>query len=175
MKEIEQSQTVTIKRSAIVFNPNNIKHHSQDEIKTQKDNIRKVGALGGIVWNDVTFNLIDGHKRVSALDALHKYDPNDPDTDYDIKVEKVSFDEKTEKEQMVFMSVANTKPDYNLISAFIDDIDYKVAGISDRDYKDIISLRDIEDIDIPIAEVVLPKGIGVIGGIIGYLFLIFVF
>ena len=156
MKELEQSQTVVIKRSAIDFNPKNIKKHTPEQIKKQKDNFRAVGVMGGIVWNEQTFHLVDGNRRLAALDQIHKYDPNDPDTDYDVKVEKVSLDEKTEKEQLVFMSVANTAPDFNLIADIITDIDYRSAGISDKDFKDIVAIAD-DYSPIPIDEFVMPK------------------
>jgi len=139
------SETIIIKRSQINFNPKNIKNHSQESIDLQKKNIRKVGALGGIVWNQTTGNLIDGHRRTAALDAINKYDGT-PDTDYEIKVEKVDFDEKTEKEQMTYMAIGNSKADFNLIADFIDEIDYKDVGLSEADYKAIMDLR-VDDSD----------------------------
>ena len=157
MKEIEQSQTITIKRSSINFQPKNIKAHTDDEVRKQRDNIKKRGFLGGVVWNEMTFNLVDGHRRVQALDLIHKYDPNDPSTDYDIKVEKVSFSEQEELEQMSFMALANTKADYNLLASIIDEMDYHNLGISKVEYDEIISLKDV-DIDIPIEEFVMPNG-----------------
>lgn len=159
MKEIEQSQTTTIKRSSINFQPKNIKAHTDEEVRKQRDNIKKRGFLGGVVWNEMTFNLVDGHRRVQALDLIHKYDPNDPSTDYEIKVEKVSFNETEELEQMSFMALANTKADYNLLASIIDELDYKNIGISESDYNDILSLKDV-DIDIPLEEFVMPKGAG---------------
>ena len=57
------SETKLIRRSQINLNPCNPKHHTDAEIKQQKANIRKVGLLGGIQWNEATGNLIDGHKR----------------------------------------------------------------------------------------------------------------
>lgn len=135
------SETKTIMRSQINLNPFNPKHHSDDAIKQQKANIKKVGLLGGIVWNEGTGNLVDGHKRLMAEDSIRKYDGT-PDTDYEVKVEAVDFDEKTEKEQMTFMVVANTKPDYNEIAKYIDDIDFKAAGLSEIDAKQIKQLQD---------------------------------
>lgn len=139
------SETVTIKRSEINFNPANIKTHSDEEINRQKKNLRKVGFLGGIVYNGISHNLIDGHRRIKALDIINKYDGT-PETDYEVKVEKVAFDEKTEKEQMAFMALANSKADYNLVAHIIDDIDYHEVGLSEEDYERI---RQISAVDIP--------------------------
>lgn len=138
-KKKKGSETVVIKRSELNFNPSNIKKHEEKAVKEQVKNIRRNGYLGGIVYNLTTKNLIDGHRRVQALDLIHKYDGT-PETDYDIKVEQVEFDEKTEKEQMTYMALGNSKADYNLIAPFIDEIDYSNAGISEDDYQRIREL-----------------------------------
>lgn len=156
MKEISQSETRVIKRSSISFNPNNIKNHTDEQVRSQRDNIKRVGFLGGVVWNEKTANIIDGHRRVQSLDQINKYNPNDASTDYEIKVEVVSFDEKTEKEQLAFMAIANTKADYNLLATFIDDVDYNAIGISESEYKQILDLKD-DDMPMEIEEVVIPK------------------
>lgn len=139
------SETKVIKRSQINLNPCNPKHHTDAEIKQQKANIRKVGLLGGIQWNESTGNLIDGHKRVMSSDLIQGYDGT-PETDYDIKVEAVDFDEKTEKEQMVFQAKATTnRIDYNVVASFIDEIDFKAAGFTETENEQIRLLQ--EDLD----------------------------
>lgn len=150
------SETKIIKRSSISFNPHNIKNHTDEQVKSQRDNIKRVGFLGGVVWNEKTRNIIDGHRRVQSLDMIKKYNKDDPSTDYDIKVEVVSFDEKTEKEQLAFMALANTKADYNLLATFIDDVDYDAIGLSESEYKQVLDLRD-DDMPIEIPEFVMPK------------------
>lgn len=137
---MKQSEKITIKRSEIVFNPDNIKRHSQDAIKSQKANIRKVGYLGGIVYNTISHNLIDGHRRLLALDEIHKYDGT-PETDYEIGVEAIALERKEELEQMSYMALANTKADYNLLASIIDEIDYKSIGLSEDEYNSVLDLR----------------------------------
>ena len=139
-KKKRGSETVTILRSQIVMNPANIKKHLDKDIKLQIKNIRKNGYLGGIVWNSVSSHLVDGHRRVIALDEIHKYDGT-PETDYELKVEQVEFDDKTEKEQLAFMALGNSKADYNLVANIIDDIDYESVGISEEDYQRIRELQ----------------------------------
>ena len=87
----------------------------------------------------MTGNLVDGHRRVQALDIFYRYDGT-PETDYDLKVEAVEFDEKTEKEQLTYMAVGNTKADYNLIARYAPDIDPRSAGLTDEDYRRIMDL-----------------------------------
>lgn len=137
------SETKIIKRSQINLNPCNPKVHTDADIKQQKANIKKVGLIGGIQWNETTGNLIDGHKRVMSVDLIQGYDGT-PETDYDIKVEAVDFDEKTEKEQLLFMAKSQDPIDYNLVAKnfSIDEIDFKAAGFTEQDTEQIKMLQD---------------------------------
>lgn len=148
MDTLKSSETTLVNRSDINFNPKNIKEHDDAAIRKQLKNFKRIGVLGGIVWNERTGNLIDGQRRLMALDKFNNYNPDDPSTDYSIKVEVVDFDDKTEKEQMVFMAAANTKPDFKLLASVIDDVDYDNIGISMDEYKEVLSLRDV-DVEIP--------------------------
>lgn len=150
------SETRIIKRSEIRMNPINPKHHTEEEVKLQKNNIKRVGFLGGIVWNETSGNLIDGHRRIKALDLINKYDGT-PETDYDIKVEVTDFDEKTEKEQLTYMALLNSKADYNLVAKYADEIDLKKVGVSDEDIKAIMQLQD------ETAEAIMQEGINDMG------------
>ena len=136
------SETITVMRSHLKFNNANIKHHNDKEIKLQVKNIRKVGLLGGVVANADGI-LIDGHRRVMALDIINKYDGT-PKTDYEIKIEQVDFDDKTIKSQMAFMALGNSKADYNLVANIIDEIDYRDVGISEDDYAKIHALAAVD-------------------------------
>lgn len=135
-KKIKQSETIEIKRSQINLNPFNPKRHTDKKVQEQKKNLQRVGFLGGITWNRLTGNLIDGHRRIKALDLHYGYDGT-PDTDYSVKVEAVEFDEKQEKEQMTYMALGNTKADYQLIAEYLPDIDYSFSGIDSYDLEQI--------------------------------------
>lgn len=165
---IKTSETSVIKRSQINLNPLNPKRHTEDAIKQQKKNLQKVGFLGGIVWNKRTGNLIDGHRRVYAMDLLYKYDGSSK-TDYSLKVEVCELDEKTEKEQLTYMAVGNTKADFDLISKYAEEIDIHNVGLSETDINEILSFTDtdidsatdsIEDLILPSEEdnILMPTG-----------------
>lgn len=145
---LKQSETRNIKRSEINLNPVNPKRHTDEAVKLQKKNLQKVGFLGGIVWNEQTGNLIDGHRRVMAMDLHYKYDGT-PETDYSLKVEVVSLDEKQEKEQLTYMAVGNTKADIDLIARYAPDIDLSDVGLGADDLAAIGSLVGTADLDIP--------------------------
>ena len=157
---IKTSETSVIKRSQINLNPLNPKRHTEEAIKRQKKNLQKIGFLGGIVWNKLSGNLIDGHRRVYAMDLLYKYDGS-KETDYDIKVEVCELDEKTEKEQLTYMAVGNTKADYDLIAKYASDIDIYNVGLSDSDIKDILSFTDtdIDAVTDSIDDLILPVAV----------------
>lgn len=146
--KLKQSETRNIKRSEINLNPVNPKRHTDEAVKLQKKNLQKVGFLGGIVWNERTGNLIDGHRRVMAMDLYYKYDGT-PETDYTLKVEAVSLDEKQEKEQLTYMAVGNTKADIDLIARYAPDIDLSDVGLGADDLAAIGSLVGTADLDIP--------------------------
>lgn len=143
MTKIAQSETREIRRSQIRLNPFNPKRHPEEAIRLQQRNFRKVGFLGGVSWNEATGHLLDGHRRVLALDALNKYDGTEA-TDYALKVEAVSMDEKTEKEQMTYMAVGNTRADMALIAEYVADIDTRDLGLSDVEIKSLLSFSAAE-------------------------------
>lgn len=138
-KQIRQSDTRQIQRSQIRLNPYNPKRHTDKQVKQQVANIKANGYLGGIVWNETSGNLIDGHRRVQALDIINKYDGT-PNSDYTLKVEAVEFDEKTELEQLTYMAVGNSKADYNLIAQYAEQIDTTAIGMTDEERTQLLAL-----------------------------------
>lgn len=140
---ITQSRTIEIKRSQIRLNPFNPKRHPEEAIKLQQRNFKKVGYLGGVSWNERTGNLLDGHRRVLAMDALNKYDGTEA-TDYVIKVEATNMDEKTEKEQMTYMAVGNTKADMDLIAEYITDISTKDIGLTETEINSLLKYSEVD-------------------------------
>ena len=138
---MKESKTQIISRSQINLNPCNPKRHTEEAIKIQKRNFQKVGYMGGIVWNSESGNLIDGHRRIYAMDLMNGYNG---ENDYEVKVEVVSLDEKTEKEQLTYMAIGNTKADIDLIADYAQDIDLTHIGLNDQELKDILSLTDKE-------------------------------
>jgi hypothetical protein len=134
----KQSETVIINRSQIKFAAYNPKNHSVDDINEIKANIKRVALLGGIIYNETTCNLIDGHKRVMALDIINGYDGT-KETDYKIKVEKIALDEKTEREQNIWQTKSRTELSNELLAVLLPEIDTKLAGLDDADINLIIA------------------------------------
>lgn len=153
--KLKTSTREKIRRIDINLNPYNPKTHTEEVIKKQAKNIKKVGYLGGIVWNRISHNLIDGHRRIFALDLIHKYDGT-PETDYEIEVDVVEFDDKTEKEQMTYMAIGNTKADLMMIATYSKELDLAGIGVSEADIREINLYIDAEkDVDIPSFDTLL--------------------
>ena len=141
-KKYNQSENIVVQRSQINFAPYNPRKQDKRVVGEIKKNFKRVGYLGGIVWNEDTGNLVSGHKRLQAMDIIHDYP--EKSGDYEIRVEKVNFDEKTEKEQNVFMNSQTVQGefDYDLLADILPDMDYKFAGLDTDDLNMITSLTD---------------------------------
>lgn len=123
MKEnkITQPESREIQRSDINFANYNPRKITQEARKNLKANLKRVGLLGGIVWNEVTGNLVSGHQRISVIDEVNKYNPDTRTNDYLIRVEVVHMDEKTEKEQNIFTKEGKENKDINRSNNFYED------------------------------------------------------
>ena len=96
--QFEKYEIEEIHREALKNAPYNPRTISAKAKKALKTNLEKVGLLAPIIWNRRTGNIVSGHQRIAALDALEK------SYDYLVKVAVVDLDEKTEKEQNIFMN-----------------------------------------------------------------------
>lgn len=139
VKALSNSETRVIRRSRIRKNPINPKRHKEERIKLQEKNLKQVGYLGGIVWNETTGNLVDGHRRICAMDLYYKYDGT-AETDYDVKVEVVHLDEQAEKQQVAYMAAGDTRYDIDLLAEFAEDIELGDIGIEQSEIDDILSI-----------------------------------
>lgn len=141
MAKIKQSETVFLKRSEINFAAYNPRKKNPKVVEALKKNFKKVGFLGGIQFNKTTSNLIGGHKRLEALDLCHNYDGT-LETDYDVKVEQIEIDLKTEKEQNIFLNNKRVQGemDMELMAELINEIDIENAALEEYDIEMIETL-----------------------------------
>lgn len=101
---IKQNEPVKIKRSLIKLAGYNPRKISPEAKRKLKENLSKMGLMGGLVWNERTGNLVSGHQRITILDADNNYDVKTKENDYDVFVTKVNLDEKEEKAQNIFFN-----------------------------------------------------------------------
>jgi hypothetical protein len=142
MSKIKQSETIFISRSEINFAPYNPRVKDPKVVESLKKNFKKVGFMGGLIWNKLSKNLVGGHKRLEALDLINNYDGT---KDYEVKVESVELDDITEKEQNIYLNNKRHqgKDDFELMAVLINEIDIDNAGL--------------DEIDIELIEAVVPN------------------
>lgn len=72
-----------------------------------KENIKRVGLLEVIIWNETTGNVLSGHQRIEIIDGLEKCD------DYKLEVAVVRMTAEEERRQIIFMNNELTQGDYD--------------------------------------------------------------
>lgn len=97
-------------------------------ISYQDNNTGKVYKKDG----DVPESAWDSDKGVNTV--INHYDGT-PETDYDIKVEAVDMDDKTEREQNIFMNSPSAMGEFDMekMRVLVPEIDYQAAGLSEAD------------------------------------------
>ena len=136
--KIAQAESRTILRSQINFASYNPRQISEFARKKLKANLKKVGLLGGIVWNEDTGNLVSGHQRVGIIDEVNRYNHQTHENDYEIRVDVAHLSIKEEKEQNMLMN--NPKVQGDFVSDILrelangeDAVDFEAAGFDDFD------------------------------------------
>ncbi len=132
---IKQNGYITIKRSQINlagYNPRKITPEAKRKLR---ENLSKMGLMGGLVWNERTGNLVSGHQRITILDADNRYDIRTHENDYDVFVTKVDLDEKEEKAQNIFFNNQSAMGffDEDKLHQMMKEIDFsEMSGFSKR-------------------------------------------
>lgn len=145
--KVVQAEVRQVMRSQITLAAYNPRKITPEARKLLKDNLKRVGLLGGIVWNEDTGNLVSGHQRVSVMDEINRYDPETHEHDYPITVSVVHFDEKTEKEQNLFANNRNAQGEFDddMLRTMLTGIDYSYAGFDDFDLQ-LLGLGDTQEV-----------------------------
>lgn len=131
-KILTASETVTVWRSQIHPSDYNPREIGENERATLKRGLKNFGLLGGIIINRQTgYTIVSGHQKVSLLDEMAGY----PDKDYQLKVELIDVDQKTEIEINFFMNnpSAQGRWDEKKVKILLPQIDPKKAGFSSLD------------------------------------------
>lgn len=112
---------------AAPFNPRRIDPHARKKLER---NLRRVGLLQPLVWNETTGHLVSGHQRLKCLDAIERRD------DYTLDVAVVRLSEAAEREQVVFMNNESAMGhwDSDALSALLGEgLDAEAAGFDAMD------------------------------------------
>lgn len=153
--KIKQSEVRVIWRSEITPAPYNPRVIRDEAKKGLKSNVKKYGFIGGFVWNEQTRNLVSGHQKLNIADEVNKYNPETKENDYQLKVEVINVDLKTEKELNIFFNskAVQGEYDYKKLAQIFPDIDADLAGLDEVDLSMIeIELPDVPEVEIPSFE-----------------------
>ena len=130
------------------YNPRTIERANKQLLWS---NLQKRGLLDTLVWNELTGNLVGGHRRLEKLDDHHYKRHNN--LEYLLDVAVVQLSDQEEKEQNIFFNNPNAQGDWDrdLMIGLIPDIDVKAAGLTDADLNAIgieIDLEGFENEDV---------------------------
>ena len=124
-----------ISRSQIREAPYNPRVIGEGAEKRLRANIKKVGLLGTLIWNESTGNLVSGHQRLKALDTLEGYPAKRQD--YEVRVTVVTLSDREEKEANVFLNNPSVQGEWNLDKLaelnLEDGIDFSAMGFTETD------------------------------------------
>lgn len=130
------SEIIELKRSQIHFHPRNPRTIDAEGKKALKRSMKNFGVLGGIIVNKRNdYVIVGGNQKVAIMDEQMKYDPENPETDYILRVEAADMDDKTELEALTALNnpTIGGRYDFQKLAELIPDIDYKNAGLTEED------------------------------------------
>mgnify|MGYP002624879425 CR=1 FL=1 len=144
--KIQQAESRLVLRSQIRLAEYNPRRISEDARKALKANLKRLGLMGGIIWNEDTGNLVGGHQKVQIIDEVNRYNPETKENDYEIRVEVVHLSEKEEMEQNMFLNNKAVQGDFDddLLRNVLRQIDHTAAGFNDFDL-DMLGITPIDD------------------------------
>lgn len=87
------------------YNPRSISDAAKKKLR---QGIERFGVVDYPVWNVRTGNIVGGHRRTEALDALAGSE------DYTLWAQQIDVDDKTEKELNIFLNNADAQGDFDM-------------------------------------------------------------
>jgi len=108
LTKFQKFKVERVSRDSIVglpVNPRKISPHAKKKLQA---NLKRVGMLEPVIFNQKTGHLVGGHQRLACLDAL------EGSTDYMLDVSVVNLTEKQEKEQGLFLNNAAAMGEWDL-------------------------------------------------------------
>ncbi len=130
LSKFQRFEMITLQRSRIKGAPYNPRKISPKNKELLKAKIKDVGLIDPPVYNKRTGNLVGGHQRLAALDAL------EGSRDYSLSVAAVDVDLKTEKEMNIFLNNPKAQGEWDLPilkSLFEDGVSPTGAGFEMND------------------------------------------
>lgn len=129
LSKLQKFHVQIVNRKQLVGAPYNPRQIDENARKKLRANIKKVGLIQPLIWNKRSGHIVAGHQRLAIMDGLERRD------DYNLEVAVVDFDEKTEKEQVVFLNNEMAMGSFDLpkLESVLKEIDFEAAGFDKLD------------------------------------------
>lgn len=138
----QRFRKAVVARSAIQGFPRNPRKITAEAKKRLEDNLRTRGEMGNIVVNEPTMQVVSGHRRLAALDAL------EGKSDYGVEVNLVTLTEQEAAEQLLFMNNYHAQGDWDasMIPDFLKEYDVRLdpAGFDPFDLQAILDVQGVQ-------------------------------
>jgi len=136
---VERFSIETIHRNTIHGAPYNPRKISESAAKKLRKEMRSFGLMSPIIVNRATMNIVYGHQRIDAMDALMRID------DYELTVSMVELSEAEEIKANVLLNNQGVMGEWD-----IDKLAELKELIPDLDFKDDLGF-DQADMDVMFA------------------------
>lgn len=95
-KGFQRGESRKIQRTQVVLDDYNPRYISPANAQRLKKSLKDNGLVGTLIWNKTTGHIVGGHQRLGVLDQLMRFDPEKPDSSYEIEVTMVEMPLKDE-------------------------------------------------------------------------------
>lgn len=122
-------------RSQLIPHPKNPRIIDKDAKKRLKGKVKGVGLLENPIWNERTGYVVGGHQRLAIMDELEGYPGKVKD--YELMVNVVNLDDKTELEMLAFLNNPSAQGEFNVQAVadlvLTDGVAFEDMGFSEFD------------------------------------------
>jgi hypothetical protein len=125
------------------YNPRVISEVAKKRLRA---NLKKIGLIQPIIWNKRSGNILGGHQRISAIDAI------EGTKDYLLDVAVVDMDEKTEREQNIFLNNEEAQGNWDMekLQKMFEEtsLDVEATGFDAGNMYEMFGQKAVLDLDV---------------------------
>ena len=133
--DLQKGEPRYVLRSQLKPHPKNPRIIDKDAKKRLKGKVRGVGLLENPIWNERTGYVVGGHQRLAIMDELEGYPGKAKD--YELMVNVVSLDDKTELEMLAFLNNPSAQGEFDVQAVadlvLADGVAFEDMGFSEFD------------------------------------------
>ena len=141
MSQFEKFEVTLVSRKQLHGAPYNPRVITPEAKRRLRETIERVGLLGPITVNRLTWNVVGGHQRLAILDALEGTDT------YSLDVALVDLSEQEEREQNLFLNNEQAQGSWDLpmLRQVMTDVNFDHAGFTAPELKELLAVPKLEE------------------------------